>query len=81
MCFLLWYLTRFIIVNASVFKVLCDETWGLLILLKGNGETKHIRVKKNTHLKCLNEDIKDLIFLCLQQRALCKFKSHINFKV
>lgn len=35
---------------------------------------------KNTHLKCLNEDMKDLIFLCLQHRALPKFKTQIKFK-
>lgn len=74
-----WYLTSFVIINTTILKVLCEEKWCLPILLKRNGEAEMLG-SKNTHLKCLNEDTKDLIFLCLQHRALHKFKAHVKFK-
>ena len=63
------------------FQAALRGKWCLTVLLQEEWRGRNVRVKKNTHLKCLNEDTKDLIFLCLQQRALHKFKAYIKFKV
>ena len=44
-------------------------------------ERQRCQGQKNTHLKCLNEDTKELISLCLQHRALHMSKAHIKLGV